>query len=313
MKQKIVERMGTIISLEIYHKESEKLLDQADEMLADYEKRFSANNTTSDLMEINHFAGLQAVEVDDDLFELIKIGKEYSLSSDGRLNIAIGPLIKLWKIGFDQARVPKSKEIKEKMQLIKPENIELNSENKSVFLKEKGMEIDLGALAKGYFSDKLKVFLKENKVENGLINLGGNIVTISENPKYKDGHWRIGLQKPTRNRRDLAGIVQIKDKSVVTSGIYERELVVGKKHYHHIFDSNTGFPIKNDVASITIISDISLEGEFLTTNLFHMNVDRALRYAEAVNGVDAIIMTKNHKLKMTENIRPYVTLFYNKK
>lgn len=308
MKQIIVDRMGTHIVLSIEHPQADRLLKNADQLLEDFETRFSANDPSSLLMEINKNAGIKAVNVDEDLFDLIKIGMEHSLSEDNTLNIAIGPLVKLWKIGFEEAHVPAGEDIQEKLSLIDPKNITLNEETSSVYLEKKGMEIDLGAVAKGYFADQLKDYFIDNGVENGLIDLGGNVLTIGNNPKYEDGHWRVGIQNPTEKRGGLLAAVLVKDKSVVTSGIYERYLEMDGEKYHHIFDSKTGYPIDNKLASITIISDKSIDGELWTTLLFKKNTSEAVDYVETIPGIELIAISKDNDVSMTSKIKPYVAI-----
>ncbi len=309
IKQKIINQMGTRISLSIVHPEAENLLEKASHMLADYEARFSANNSKSALMMVNQQAGIQPVHVDSDLYDLIQFGKKYSLSSNLALNITIGPLVKLWKIGFTDAHVPEQKEIEEKLKLIDPTDIKLDADKRTVYLTKKGMELDLGALAKGYFADKLKSFFQNEGVQSGLVDLGGNVLTIGENPKYEDGYWRVGIQKPSPVRGDLVGVVLVKDKSVVTSGIYERSLKVDGKKYHHIFDSTTGYPIENELASVTIVSDESIDGELWTTLLFMFSPTAAIQYIDSIPGIEALIITKDNDVKMTRGIVPYVVLF----
>lgn len=309
IKQKIINQMGTRISLSIVHPEAENLLEKASHMLADYEARFSANNSKSALMMVNQQAGIQPVHVDSDLYDLIQFGKKYSLSSNLALNITIGPLVKLWKIGFTDAHVPEQKEIEEKLKLIDPTDIKLDADKRTVYLTKKGMELDLGALAKGYFADKLKSFFQNEGVQSGLVDLGGNVLTIGENPKYEDGYWRVGIQKPSPVRGDLIGVVLVKDKSVVTSGIYERSLKVDGKKYHHIFDSTTGYPIENELASVTIVSDESIDGELWTTLLFMFSPTAAIQYIDSIPGIEALIITKDNDVKTTRGIVPYVVLF----
>ncbi|MER2179743.1 MAG: FAD:protein FMN transferase [Carnobacterium inhibens] len=301
--------MGTRVSLSIVHPEAENVLEKAVRMLTDYEARFSANNSNSALMTVNQQAGIQPVHVDLDLYDLIQIGKKYSLSSNLALNITIGPLVKLWKIGFTDAHVPEQKEIEEKLKLIDPTDIELDADKRTVYLTKKGMEIDLGALAKGYFADKLKSFFQNEGVQSGLVDLGGNVLTIGENQKYEDGYWRVGIQKPSPVRGDLVGAVLVKDKSVVTSGIYERSLKVDGKKYHHIFDSTTGYPIENELASVTIVSDESIDGELWTTLLFMFSPTAAIQYIDSIPGIEALIITKDNDVKMTRGIIPYIVLF----
>ncbi|EDP68705.1 putative thiamine biosynthesis lipoprotein [Carnobacterium sp. AT7] len=301
--------MGTKINLSISHPMAAELLEKAKHMLADYEIRFSANHSKSTLTYVNQQAGIQPVSVDSELYDLIQFGQNYSLSSKLALNITIGPLVKLWKIGFADAHVPKQKEIDERLKLIDPTDIVLDDAKKTVYLTKKGMELDLGALAKGYFADKLKQFFQSEGVESGIVDLGGNVLTIGENPKYEDGYWRVGIQKPSLTRGELVGAVLVKDKSVVTSGIYERSLKVSEKKYHHIFDSTTGYPIENELASITIISDESLDGELWTTWLFGHNSNAAIDYIDSVPGIEALLITKNNEVKMSHGILPYVVLF----
>jgi len=288
-----VRLMGTIITLTIYHTNSEALLVEAEARLRDYEQRFSAHAADSDLMRVNQQAGLQAVPVATDMFELIRIGKEMSLVSDGALNIAIGPLMKLWHIGFEDAQVPSQAEIEQALQLIDPRRIQLDAASQTVYLEVAGMELDLGAVAKGYFADLLKSFFVEQGVEAGIINLGGNVLTIGNSPKNPLGTWNIGIQNPEAPRGDLLALAQVRDQSVVTSGIYERKLVVDGQEYHHIFDSRTGYPVANEIASVTIVSDKSIDGELWTTVLFVHSPERALALIEATPGIEALIITKD--------------------
>lgn len=299
----IINRMGTTISLSIFHPNSRELLLLAEEMLIDFEKRFSANDSTSDLMRIGEYAGIKPIKVDKDLFELIKIGKDVSISSDNIMNITIGPLVKLWKIGFDDARIPTQEEIEQRLEFIDPKNIELNEEKRTVYLSKKGMEIDLGAIAKGYFADKLKEFFLKNGVKSGIIDLGGNVLTIGASPKQSDGYWRVGIQSPFKTRGNLLAVVTVKDQSVVTSGIYERTLKVGNKAYHHILDSKTGYPIENDLASVTIVSDLSIDGEIWTTLVFAKNAKEGIHWLNQIEGIEGVIISKHGEVFATNNLK----------
>lgn len=300
--------MGTTISLQINHDSAAQLLEEAKRRLLDYEKRFSANHSQSQLMQLNQVAGKKPMEVDADLFELIAFGKEYSIDTSTTLNIAIGPLIKLWKIGFKNAQVPTDEEIQERLRLIDPQNITLDALNYSVYLEVKGMEIDLGALAKGYFADKIKDYFKEMGVEKGIIDLGGNVLLIGEHPQHDDGYWRVGIQDPFQSRHTIGGVLKSKDKSVVTSGIYERMLTYNGEEYHHIFDSRTGYPIKNDLASITIVSNTSIMGELYTTMYYQYNSHKVLTLLEAVSDVEAIIITRSGQVSITSGLREDFTI-----
>lgn len=140
--------MGTTITVSIFHPQAEQILAQCFEQLRLYEHRFSANDATSELMEVNHQAGIAPVSVHPDLFELIALGTQHSQATNSHLNIAIGPLVQTWRIGFSDAKRPSQEEIDQALSKIDPKQIQLNTKNQSVFLKRLGMKIDLGALAK---------------------------------------------------------------------------------------------------------------------------------------------------------------------
>ena len=293
--------MGASITLTIFHKNAQQLLLQSEQLLYLYKNRFSANDADSELMEVNLQAGKNAVRVHPDLFELIELGKKHSIAVNSHLNIAIGPLVQTWRIGFSDAKLPSKEEIQTLLQITNPEDIVLNHSKQEVYLSKVGMRIDLGALAKGYIADKLKEFLVEQGVQSGMINLGGNILTIGENPTYQRP-WRIGIQNPILDRGEHVAVIAISDASVVTSGIYERQLVVDGKTYHHIFDRKTGYPMETEVASLTIVAKKSVDCEIWTTRLFGQNPYNIIEEIEQQPGLEAFVITKNQKMMYTSGI-----------
>ncbi len=289
--------MGTKINLclERYH-ESDGVLAYSYDMLTDYEKRFSANNEESDLCKINKNAGIKPVKVADDLFELIKIGKQASLDSNLKLNIAIGALVKLWHIGFNKPRVPEQTEIEQTLNLINPSDIELNETKKNVFLKKQGMKLDLGAVAKGYFADKLKEYWLKQGVKNGLIDLGRNIQTIGGSKTSNYDCWRIAIQNPFRQNEVYNMPLEISNKSIVTSGTYQKFFEYNGFRYHHILSSQTGMPINTDIVSISVIANSSLQAEILSTSLIALKTSEILEQIKYLDGVEVIIIDKFKKI-----------------
>ena len=297
--------MGTTITVSILHPQADKLLTRCFELLRSYEHRFSANDASSELMEVNHQAGISAVEVHPDLFELISLGTRHSQAKNSHLNIAIGPLVQTWRIGFSDARRPSQEEIDQSLNKIDPKQIQLDTEKQAVFLKRPGMKIDLGALAKGYSADLIATFLKSQGVEDALIDLGGNILTVGQNP-IKKQPWRIGIQNPVEPRGHHILALSIENKSVVTSGIYERHLEVDGQSFHHIFDSTTGYPVETELASITIISDRSVDGEIWTTRLFGESPTSILNIVESLPGIDTLLVSQSGKIAFTSGLRSYI-------
>lgn len=247
-------------------------------------------------------ASLAPQKVDEELYELIRIGKKHSLSESTYLNIAIGPLIKLWRIGFEEAHVPDKESIKKVLELLRPENIQLDDEEKSVYLLREGMEIDLGAIAKGYFADKVMEFFKENGAVSAMVDMGGNVLVFGESPS-EGGDWKVGIQNPFLPRGNAVALVKIRNQSVVTSGIYERVLEKNGSKYHHIFDSKTGYPIENNVASLTIIADKSVDCDIYTTQLFGLDAVSIIQRVNRINNMGAVVITVDGNLAYTNNLK----------
>ena len=295
--------MGTTIDLSLYAPNSSQLIERAIELLHTYEKRFSANDDTSELSLVNRQAGIEPVSVHPELFELIAIGKEHSCAANSNLNIAIGPLVQTWRIGFSDAKLPSQQDISELLSLTDPEKIILNQNNHSVFLSQKGMKIDLGALAKGYIADKIMAFFLASGASSAMINLGGNFLAHGPNHKRANKLWYVGIQNPSKERGQFLTVVPIKNASVVTSGIYERVLTIGDHTYHHIFDRKTGWPIETDMASLTIIAESSLDCEIWTTRLFGLPIDLALTIINQTPHIHGLIVTKNLKVITSQGIK----------
>ncbi|MBE5974674.1 MAG: FAD:protein FMN transferase [Paenibacillaceae bacterium] len=298
---KIIYLMGTKISLYIKGEETKMLAEKAEEMLIRYNEIFSANSDHSQLAMIKKMAGIQPQKVDEELYELIKTGKKHSLNENSFLNIAIGPLIKLWKIGFTEAHVPDKESIENVLELLDPESIQLNEENKTVFLQKKGMEIDLGAIAKGYFADKVMEFFKDHEAVSAMVDMGGNVLVHGDSPS--DGSdWNVGIQNPFLPRGNVAALIKIRNQSVVTSGIYERVLEKEGSKYHHIFNSKTGYPMESNIASLTVVADRSLDCDIYTTELFGLDAVSIIRKMNNMNDLGAVVITLDGKLACTENL-----------
>ena len=298
-QSQVIRLMGTIITIQITHDDPAPLLTQVVQQLQSYEQRFNANTLDSELGQVNQQAGLAPVVVDPALYRLIDIGVQASLPAQDNLNIALGPLVQAWRIGFDDAHVPTQTAIHQALALSDPHDIVLDASQHSVFLKKGGMWLDLGALAKGYFADLIAEFLKQHAVTAALINLGGNVVVFGPNPNRPTGQWQMGIQDPSRSRGQYRLIVPVQDRSVVTSGIYERHLTQNGHDYHHILDRQTGYPVTTDVTSLTILSDRSLDGELWTTRLFGTSRNHIMATLAVTPGIDGIVMTQDGRVTTT--------------
>ncbi|MBI6875204.1 FAD:protein FMN transferase [Clostridium aciditolerans] len=293
--------LGTYINIKIYDNPSDEVFNNVFDILKDIENKMSINISNSEVSRINQNSGQVAVKVSPETFEVIKKGKYYSDLSKGNFDISIGPLVELWGIGSNHARVPSSAEIEDAKNKINYNDILLDEDNSTVKLKNKNMIIDLGGIAKGYSADKIVEYLKSKGIKTAIIDLGGNIYALGKSPT-KDA-WSIGIQNPIESRGEHLGVLNINNKSVVTSGVYERFLEKDGKKYHHILNPFTGYPVENQLVSTTIVSDKSIDGDALSTTLFTLGVKDGLKFIESIEDVDAILVNSNKEVYITSGLK----------
>ncbi len=290
--------MGTTVSLMLFEP-NETVVKHVFNTINQLENKLTVNRPISEVMSINNAAGKHPVRVSHTVYSLIEQAWKVSLMPDSCFNVAIGPLVKLWKIGFSGHQVPNPEQIVEKRSLIDPNDIKLDPKSCSVFLKKAGMEIDLGAIAKGYIADVIKLVLQQHNVYQAIINLGGNVLTTGDSLIDAEGYWHIGLKKPFSSiENELVGLIKVKNKSVVTSGIYERYFIENQHVYHHILDSKTGYPLDNELESITIISDTSLEGDIYSTILYGFGTEKTKQLLKNQQNLSAIFLLKDKTIKI---------------
>lgn len=301
--------MGTTIDLMVDHPNSNSLLLAAVQRLFQLEARFSANDPSSELMAVNRMAGLKAVRVHPELFHLIQIGKKESIASGRKLNIAIGPLVNLWRIGFADYRKPSQQEIDDRLTLVDPNDIHLDEIEKTVYLAKPGMSIDLGALAKGYAADQIIAYFKDQGVTRASINLGGNLRFYGHRPNHTEStQWRIGIQDPDQTRGYYKAIVDLSNQSVVTSGDYVRVFEEDGNLYHHILDSINGKPFQADVRSVSVVSESSLDGEIWTTRLFPLSKEAIINQAEQIDQIEVLVVDQQGQVTYTSGLEGKVEL-----
>lgn len=289
--------LGTSISLTVFGTLDQTVLEKSADLVNHYEDVLTVNRDHSQLMSVNQAAGKFSVQVEASVYQLTKLAVEKSRANFG-FNAAIGPLVKLWHIGFSDAKVPSEQQISERLSLIDPWQIELNDADQSIFLKKAGMEIDLGAIAKGYIADRIQDLWHAYGIACGIINLGGNLLMVGKPPHHCDGLWRIGLRSPFSDNDEPIAVVTMPPCSAVTSGIYERRLTSGQKSYHHILDSNTGYPRENNLNSVTVFSKKSVTAEIETTRLFFAG-EPLPDYPFEQDVFGAAFITKDYQIKLS--------------
>ncbi|WP_253377822.1 FAD:protein FMN transferase [unidentified bacterial endosymbiont] len=285
--------MGSPILLKLFTHD-DALASRVFRLIKQYENLLTVNRAQSQVMDINHAAGKHPVAVSRPVFELIRCAKAASQCKDSAFNLAIGPLVKRWKIGFHGDSVPPANDIAALLRLTDPADVVLDEAHCSVMLLKPGMAIDLGAIAKGYIADRVRDFLRQEGTECALINLGGNIQTLGS----PHGGWSVGLKKPFAGD-ELIGALTVENRSVVTSGIYERYFEHNGKRYHHILDPRSGYPLDNELDSVTIVSKESIDGDIWTTLMYGMGVEKGCAVLHARPDIEAIFVTKTKEVVLS--------------
>ncbi|MFC7680530.1 FAD:protein FMN transferase [Paenibacillus sp. GCM10028914] len=291
----------TIVQVKVYDSRiTDQHFNEIEELLQTIDAEMSRTNSKSELHKVNDNAGIKPVQVSEQTFNVIQKAYDYSKLTEGRFNLAIGPLVSLWNIGNEDAHVPDQSEITKLIPLSQYDQIELNPDTREVYLKQKGMIIDLGGIAKGYSADVIAKYLTDNGFNSAIIDLGGNVLALGQKPGGRS--WTIGIQDPDLSRGNPIGNLKVENKTIVTSGIYERFFEQDGKYYHHILDSETGYPVDNNLSSVTILTEKSIDADALSTSLFSMGLEKGLEFAEQLDHIEALFITKDKKVYITSGM-----------
>ena len=289
--------LGTFCSIDFYEKGHDRVYNEVFTRLREIDILMSRFIASSDISRINASAGIEPVHVHEDVFYLIEKAVYFARISSGAFDPTVGPLVSLWGITGNDPRVPSQEEIDVILPLINWQYIELDAVDFSVFLPHHGMEIDLGAIAKGYAADEALKIIMNYGVKRAKIDFGGNIIMYGE--RADRNPWRVGIQNPIEMRGTVLGIVDVKNESVVTSGVYERFFIEEDVRYHHIFFPFDGYPVNNGLLSVTIISENSLEADALSTAVFVMGFEKGRELIESLPGVEAVFVFDDFSVRKT--------------
>lgn len=293
-------QIGTQISIGIYDTSevSGEVFDELFLLIDHYEMMISKNIESTELSKINQMAGKEAVQVSDDLYAVIKAGLEYAEVSHGYFDISIGAVVNLWDIGGEHQNLPEASAIEAATSKVQYKDVVLDDRDHSVMLKKEGMVLDLGGIAKGYISDKVGEKINEKGYTSAIINFGGNVYGVGAKPGDRD--WVVGVRNPMSE--GIVGTIAVKNKAVISSGVYERFFTQDGVRYHHIINPKTGYPEQNDVMSVTIITDKGVDGDALSTTLFLMGLEKGLAYAEENPMIEVIFITSDSKIYSSSGV-----------
>ena len=288
--------MDTFMTLRAYGPQADTLLDTAKTRITALEGTLSVTDPESDVWTLNHAAG-QCVQVSEDTSAILRGAEEISEMTNGALDISVYPLVAAWGFTTGSYQIPDAETIAELLPLVDYTQIDLDGQN--VTLPD-GMQIDLGAVAKGYTGDVIADLLREGGVTSALLNLGGNVHTIGT--KQDGTPWKIAIANPFAPETNLLHL-EIADAVVITSGNYERYFIgEDGNRYCHILDSETGYPADNGIVSMTIVGESGLTCDALSTALYVCGAERAVQLWRDVGGFEMIYVTDDGTIYLTEGL-----------
>ncbi len=287
MYQTEIYALDTYITMTLYNCDGEGNAAAAQEKISQLEQLLSVTAESSDTARINGSMG-ESTTVSEETLDVINTALEVSEQTDGALDISIYPVIKLWGFTTDSYSVPQLSELEEALALVDYKKINVDNSEKAVTL-DKGMMIDLGAVAKGYIAGETAVLLKENGVESAVLSFGGNVQTIGLKP---DGSsWTVGIKYPDTN--DSFALLNVCETAVVTSAGDQRYFEEEGIRYSHIIDPSDGYPADSGVLSATVVCEDGAYADALSTALFVMGADKSAELYAEYGDFDYIILTEN--------------------
>ena len=292
----------TVVTVKVYdEKVTEAHFAAIEQILQDVELELNRANTNSEIYRVNQAAGKNPVAVSETTFIAVKDAMDDAVASQGVFDPSVGPLVDLWGVGKEGAKKPADADVKKALAFVRYEDVELNEAEHTVFLKRAGMSLDLGGTGKGYAADRIADYLRSQGFGSAIVDMGGNLLTVGLKPDGSE--WKIGVQDPDQARGATVGTLTIDGKAVVASGIYERFFIEDGVRYHHIMDTDTGYPADNELASVTIVTDNAMKGEGLDNWMFCLGLEEGLKYVESREDVEAIFITKDRKVYVSSGLK----------
>lgn len=291
--------LDTVITLTAYTEDKQILKDALNEC-GRYEKMLSRTVEGSDVWRINHADG-EPVTVSDDTIAILQCAQKISELSGGAFDVTIAPVSTIWNFTSGEAVLPDGEELARAAALVDYTQMKLDGNTVTL---PAGMMIDLGGIAKGYIADRVKDYIMKRGVKHAILSFGGNIVGIGVKPDGSE--WKVGIQDIDKPTGDYMLVSLNTGGSTVTSGIYERGFTLDGVRYHHLLSSETGWPVQNELASVTIFSDSSMEGDALSTAAFVLGIREGTKLIESMEGIEAVFIARDRNVTCTSGAEKYL-------
>lgn len=289
----------TVVTLTAYV-DDETVLKDALEECERYEKLLSRTVEGSDVWRINHAEG-KRVNVSGDTVKILKTARRVSLLSEGAFDVTIAPAAELWDFTSGEAKLPDAAALEAAAARVDWTRIKITG--RVVTLPE-DMQIDLGGVAKGYIADAIRDRLIKRGVKSAVLSFGGNIVTIGTKPSGKP--WKVGIQDIDGETGAYMLVAESRGGSIVTSGIYERGFDLDGVRYHHILDPETGWPVRNELASVTVFSEDSALADALSTAVLVLGPEKGMELIESLEEAEAVLIARDSTVTMSSGAADYI-------
>lgn len=253
---------------------------------------------TSQISKVNQNAGIVPVQVDKEVYDLVERAIAISKLTSGAFDISYASMDRIWKFDGSMKEMPTPEAIKKSVEKVGYQNIILNPQNTSIFLKNKGMKLGLGGIGQGYIADKIKVLLQVKGCKSGLVNVSGDINTWGTQPDGKS--WTVGIVNPM-NKNKVFATFPLEDSAVETSGSYEKYVTFNGKRYSHIIDPRTGYPASG-IISVSVFAKQTELADALATGIFVLGIDVGLDLINQLNGIGCIIVDDKGNIHVSKNI-----------
>ena len=300
-RKRTVKLMGSRFDITIVAKDeaaAEAYIDTAIAEISRIENLISDWIPTTQLSEVNKNAGIQPVKVDAELFDLTQRAISFSKLTDGAFDISYASMDKIWKFDGSMTEMPSPEAIKKSVEKVGYQNIILNKEDQTIFLKLPGMKLGFGSIGKGYAADKTKQLLMQKGVKAGIVNASGDMNSWGRQPNSKK--WKVGITNPMNPEKTFAAF-SLEDNAVVTSGTYEKFVVLDGKKYAHIIDTRTGYPARG-IASVTVFAPSAELANGLSTAIIVMGQEAGMNLIAQIPNVSCVIVTDEGKIFKSKKI-----------
>ncbi|WP_308530784.1 FAD:protein FMN transferase [uncultured Paenibacillus sp.] len=294
--------MGTQLCHRAYGKNAAKALEAVGAEVMRLERLLSRFVPESDIARINGLAGSGQAKLSPEAYEVLTLARRISDLCGGTFDVTVGPLVELWGVK-NAAAVPAFERIREAVALVNDADLVLDPASQTAGLRHKGQSVDLGAIGKGYASDKLLGVFRRFGVASAFSNLGGNVSVLGAKP---DGSpWRVGIRHPRQEHR-LIGAIDVVDQAVVTSGDDQRYFIdaIGKRR-HHLLDPATGYPADRGLISVTIVADSAAAADALATTAFVAGMERGLAILRRFPGAEAVFVDRRQQVYVTSGLKEH--------